>query len=39
LGFGKNAAGEKQQWRAGFHLDANYLPDDVAEFLKKSREN
>ena len=35
LGFGKNGKGESQKWQAGFHLDADYLPDEVVKFLKK----
>jgi putative ATPase len=29
MGFGKTEKGERQQWKAGFHLDKNYLPDAI----------
>jgi len=29
MGFGKSKTGERQQWTAGFHLDQNYLPDEI----------
>ena len=29
MGFGKSKSGQSQQWTAGFHLDENYLPDEL----------
>ncbi len=31
LGYGKTPDGESQQWKAGFHLAKNYLPDDIKD--------
>ncbi|MCL1839593.1 replication-associated recombination protein A [Candidatus Saccharibacteria bacterium] len=31
MGFGKSKSGQRQQWTAGFHLDQNYLPDEIKD--------